>query len=222
MDGLERHGSVLKKSYISKLVLWYYMIKAIIFDYGGVLSVEGSLSSFGEIYAPKLGVDPEEFTRLIIDNWSKARINKMDSKMFWLNLSKFLKIDQKIFRKDFMEFSGFKHEVLDLIKKLKNNYKLGLLSNHIEDWLEEIIAEHKLNEVFDIITTSYKTRIAKPDISIFKEIVEQLGVNPTECIYIDDLEKNIPPAKELGMKTILFKNFEQLKKELISFSINID
>ncbi len=198
------------------------MIKAIIFDYGGVLSVEGSLSSFGEIYAAKLGTDPEELKRVIIDNWFKARISKMDSKLFWLNVSKFLKIDQKILRKDLLEFSGFKHEVLDLIKKLKKNYKLGLLSNHIEDWLEEIIAEHKLNEVFDVITTSYKSKIAKPDISIFKEIVEQLGVNPTECIYIDDLGKNIPPAKELGMKTILFRNFEQLKKELTSFSIKTD
>ena len=197
------------------------MIKAIIFDYGGVLSVEGKLSSFGEIYAPKLGADPEEFKKLIHNNWDKARINNMDSELFWLNLSKFLKIDQKIFRKDFMEFSGFKPEVLDLIKKLKKNYKLGLLSNQIEDWLEEIISEHKLNEVFDVITTSYETKIAKPDISIFKEIVEQLGVDATECIYIDDMEKNIPPAKELGMKMILFKNFEQLKKELISLSINI-
>jgi len=198
------------------------VIKAIIFDYGGVLSIKGGFSSFGEIYASKLGVDPEELKRVIIDNWSKARISKMDSKMFWLNVSKFLKIDQKIFRKDLMEFSGFRYEVLDLIKKLKKDYKVGLLSNHIEDWLEEIIAEHKLNEVFDVITASYETKIAKPDISIFKETVKRLGVDATECIYIDDMEQNIPPAKELGMKMILFKNFEQLKKELISFSIKID
>ena len=58
------------------------MIKAIIFDYGGVLSIKGGFSSFGEIYASKLGVDPEELKRVIIDNWSKARISKMDSKMF--------------------------------------------------------------------------------------------------------------------------------------------
>lgn len=198
------------------------MIKAIIFDYGGVLSVEGSLSSFGEIYAAKLGVNAEELKKVIIDNWFKARISKMDSKLFWINVSKFLKIDHKTLRKDLLEFSGFNHEVLGLIKKLKKNYKLGLLSNQIEDWLEGIIDEHKLNEVFDVITTSYKSKIAKPDISIFKEAVEQLGVDATECIYIDDMEKNIPPAKELGMKMILFKNFEQLKKELISFSIKID
>jgi len=197
------------------------MIKAIIFDYGGVLSVKGSLSSFGEIYAPKFGVDPEEFKKVIIDNWFKARISNMDSKLFWINISKFLKIDYKTLRKDLLEFSGFNHEVLVLIKKLKKNYKLGLLSNQIEDWLEEIIAEHKLNEVFDVIITSYKSKIAKPDISIFKETIEQLGVNPAECIYVDDMEQNIPPAKELGMKMILFKNFEQLKKELISFSVNI-
>ncbi len=42
----------------------------------------------------------------------------------------------------------------------------------------------------------------------------QLKVEPNECIYIDDSTKNISPAKEIGMKTILFKDFEQFKHEL--------
>ena len=89
-----------------------------------------------------------------------------------------------------------------------------MLSNQIEDWLEEIIKKYQLDQIFDVIVTSYKEKIPKPDIEIFKITVERLGVQPETCVYIDDLEKNIPPAKELGMKTILFKNIEQMKKEL--------
>ena len=44
-----------------------------------------------------------------------------------------------------MDFHGFRNEILGLIKKLKRNYKLGLLTNHIEDWLEKIIKEKRLN-----------------------------------------------------------------------------
>ena len=210
-----------------KIYIWGlsfgYMIKAVIFDYGGVLSEEGELRTFGEMYAPKFNADPEEFNRVVIDAWNLARVNKIHSRLFWRKLAGFLSTDEKNLRTDFLDFfKGFRYEVLDLAKRLKKNYRLGLLSNQIEDWLEEMIENHKLKEVFDIIVTSYGSRVAKPDISIFKEVVEKLKVNPPECVYIDDLEKNIPPAKKLGMKTILFSDFQQLKKELIKYKVKIN
>lgn len=199
------------------------MIKAIIFDYGGVLSAEASLRSFGAMYAQKFQKNPEDFNTVIIENWIPARVNKIDSRLFWKNLANFLGTDAKLLRKDFMDFFGFREEVFELIKKLKKNgYRLGLLSNTLEDWFEEIIQNRKFNQTFDVIVTSYKSKIAKPDISIYNEIVEKLNVKPDECIYIDDLEKNIPPAKQLGMKTILFTDFENLKKELASLSVKFD
>ena len=95
-----------------------------------------------------------------------------------------------------------------------------MLSNHIEDWLEELIEKHKLNQIFDSIVTSYNSGMAKTDINIYKKIVNDLDVKSNECIYIDDLEKNLPPAEELGMKTILFKDLEQLKEELKNLGVN--
>jgi len=198
------------------------MIKAIIFDFGGILSIRASLRSFGEFYAPKFGANIEELNKLLVDNWHKARINKIKSKLFWENSANFLKTDKDILRKDFIDYFGFNYEVLEFVKKLKKNYRLGLLSNNIEDWLEEIIEKHKLNKIFDVIVTSYNSRIAKPDIRVFEEIVQKLSVNPKECVYIDDMEKNIPPAKHLGMKTILFKDIRQMKKELVDLGVKID
>ncbi len=195
------------------------MIKAIIFDYGGVLSVEASLLGFGSHYAKKLGADPAEFKELIFDNWFKARVNEISSKEFWENLASFLKTDAETLRKDFVAFFGFNQEVLQLAKELKKNYKVALLSNQIEDWLNQVIEEHGLRQVFDVIVTSYDSRLAKPDIAIFKETVEKLGVKPEECVYIDDMEKNISPAKALGMKAILFKDIKQLKRELNSLGV---
>lgn len=197
------------------------MIKAIIFDYGGVLSNKRSLRSFMEINASKYKTNPWEFNELLIDNWHKARIDKINSKLFWKNLADFLKTDKKTLRKDFMNYLGFRHEVLDLIKKLKRSYKLGLLSNQIEDWLEEVIENHKLNQIFDVIVTSYNSKVAKPDIAIYKKIVNELGVKPNECVFIDDMEKNIPSAKEIGMQTIHFKDYPQLLDELKNLGVNI-
>ena len=199
------------------------MIKAIIFDYGGVLSEGGKLSflSFSKQCAVKFNVDPEVFKQTFVEHWNQAKINAIHSSMFWEILGKHLGITKEQIRTDFAGFDRFRHDVFDIVKKLKKQYKLGLLSNHIEDWLEETIENHHLNKTFDVIVTSYKSRKAKPDIRIYKEIVEQLQVKPTECVYIDDLEKNIPPAKELGIHTILFTNLEQLLEELRDLGINI-
>ena len=138
------------------------MIEAIIFDYGGVLSEESSLRSFGSMYAPKFGKNAEDFNRLIVDTWIQARVNKINSKLFWDKLSNFLVTDSKSLRKDFMDYFGFRKDVFELVKKLKENgYKLGLLSNQIEDWLEEIIEKHgpgKAPELLDLLTDMFGMR----------------------------------------------------------------
>lgn len=195
-------------------------IKAIIFDYGGVLSRETRLNYFGEIYASKHGKSAEDFKKLMRENWHLARINKISSQDFWRKLASFLEVHPPDLRRDLMKFFGFNKELFEFVKKLKRKgYKIGLLSNQIEDWLEEVIENHGLNQIFDAIVTSYKSKVAKPDILLFKEITEKLNLNAAQCIYIDDMEKNIPPAKKLGMKTILFKNNKQLITDLKKLGI---
>ena len=196
-------------------------IKAIIFDYGGVLSTPGKIGFFCERYATKLNKNPEEFMELIKENWNKAKINKIKSTLFWTKAAEFLEIDSEKFRRHLLNSFKFQEGVLIIIKTLKENYKVVLLSNQLEDWLEEVIKEKELDKVFDVIVTSYTSKIAKPDIMIFKETVEKLEVKPEECIYVDDLEKNIPPAKKLGMKTILFKNNKQLINDLKKFGVKV-
>ncbi len=196
-------------------------IKAIIFDYGGVISLHGRIYPFCEKWAIKLNKDLKKFRKMISENWFKASINRVNSKLFWKRLANFLKIDTEIVRAKIMKYMGFRQDVFELVKRLKKNYKVALLSNQIEDWLGEIIKEKNFKEVFDVIVTSYTSKIAKPDIRIFKETVEKLEVKPEECVYIDDLEKNIPPAEKLGMKTILFKNNKQLINDLKKFGVEV-
>lgn len=199
------------------------MIKAIIFDYGGIFTPTARFKDFCTDYISKRhNINPDKLHEVLIENWSKAKVSEIKSELFWKNVADFCNIDKDYLRKTLINYLGFRPEMLILAKKLKKKYKLGLLSNHIEDWLEEIIENHKLDQVFDVIVTSYGSKIAKPDIRIFKEIVEKLKIKPEECIYIDDFDTNIPPAKELGMKTILFKDFEQFKKELSDYGVDLD
>lgn len=197
-------------------------IKAIIFDYGGVLTVGRFFNTFAKKYADKFNVDSEELLKIIRENWQLAKVNKINPKLFWERISEYLDYDKDKLRLETIQYFGFREELFKLIQSLKPKYKLVLLSNQIEDWLGEEIKKRNLNRLFDVIVTSYESKIAKPDVRIFQEVVNKLNVLPEECVLIDDIEENIIAGRKLGMKTILFRNLDKLKEELTRVGVKMD
>jgi putative hydrolase of the HAD superfamily len=55
---------------------------------------------------------------------------------------------------------------------------------------------------FDVFIESRVSGLRKPDPRIYELVCEQLGVTPTETIFLDDLGLNLKPAKAMGMHTI--------------------
>ncbi len=185
------------------------MITTIIFDWGGVFSKKASLREFCEEYAQKHRLNSEAMQELIIKLWLNARLGKNEHN-FFDELATFANTTTKEFKEDFFPYFELNNELLEFVKEeLVGNYKLGILSNNIRDWFEPIIKELDLHSIFDVIVTSYNTQNAKPDLKIFKIALQEFNENAQHCIYIDDLSKNIPPAKELGFHVIQFKNTQQ-------------
>jgi putative hydrolase of the HAD superfamily len=60
--------------------------------------------------------------------------------------------------------------------------------------------ENFFPRIFDIIFTNY---IPKPNPEPYRQVLECIGVDPAECMMIEDLPANLKPAKELGMTTVL-------------------
>jgi epoxide hydrolase-like predicted phosphatase len=200
------------------------MIRVIIFDFGGVIGREVGFDVLSEKLHKKYKVSKETLKELITTYWEKARIGSISSDKFWYALAVDLKRNPEEIRNDFMVMSNkINNEMVYLIQKLRSRYKLVLLSNHIEDWLEEIINENSLRDLFDLIVTSYDMKIAKPDERLFAFIKNKLHVAYNECLVIDDLEKNTSAAKSLGMKTVLYNNieFRSLLAELLHFGIEL-
>lgn len=88
------------------------------------------------------------------------------------------------------------------------------MSNQIDDWLEGEIDKYNLRDKFDYFLNSYNVGLKKPDPRIFELAVQKTECTYNECLFIDDANKNVEQAKKLGMKTILFDNFDQFKFEL--------
>jgi epoxide hydrolase-like predicted phosphatase len=105
-------------------------------------------------------------------------------------------------------------EMIDYIEKLKKKYKTAILSNYnseLENLLKNIF---KIYHLFDVVVNSYNLKISKPNPDIYKHTLKKLNVKAEEAIFIDDKERNTKVAETLGIKSIVFKNFKQFKKDL--------
>jgi putative hydrolase of the HAD superfamily len=109
---------------------------------------------------------------------------------------------------------GFRPEVYAFAKDLKNRYRMAMITNQLQDWFEIAAKDHAIRELFELIVTSYESGLAKPDLEIYNFTLEKLGVPAAECVFIDDMEKNVRAAEAVGMHGIVFQNFEQLKADL--------
>lgn len=105
---------------------------------------------------------------------------------------------------------------IKLIPKLKNKYRIAILSNNQKNWPKKFIAKSHIAELKGIpFFNSAKIGFRKPHKNIYQFTLKHLKVHPKECIFIDDKPENIKPAKELGMHTILYQqNFLDLRKKL--------
>ena len=67
---------------------------------------------------------------------------------------------------------------------------------------------------FEAVIESSKAGVRKPDPRIYQMMCEQLGLDPTDCVYLDDLGINCKPAAALGMAAIKVTSGEQALADL--------
>ena len=72
---------------------------------------------------------------------------------------------------------------------------------------------------FDGVVISGALRIAKPDPSIYRHLLERYALRPEDTVFIDDAPRNIDAAAALGMRAIRFTGAEALRAELIALRL---
>ena len=192
------------------------MIKAIIFDYVGVL-----VGNFGNPFyncLNKLTKKPtEEIKNTFRKHWNKLKIGKIDDNAFWKEMSKELTLspqDIEEAKKVALKICEPKKETLDLVKQLSKKYDLYLLSNSCYGWSEHSYNTNGLKLYFKHSFFSHNLKLAKPDPKIYQYALKKTHLKPEEIIYVDDKIENVNAAKKLGMHGILFKDLNSFKESL--------
>ena len=133
------------------------------------------------------------------------------------------------------EFLKYVHEInLDFLKKdlvlrkelLKLNAKKFVFTNGSHDHVINITKHLGIDDIFDgafdITDCNY---IPKPAIEPYKKLINKFDIDPNETVFIEDIAKNLEPAKKVGMKTVWLINDEywgkkDSDKDFIDLKIN--
>ena len=103
--------------------------------------------------------------------------------------------------------------MIDLLPDLKSRYQLVLLSNTDELHVEYIDRHYGFFHFFDHLIFSYEVGFLKPGEKIFQIALEKSQSSPEQCVFIDDLEKNVRTAVRLGMRGIHFKGYDRFVQD---------
>ena len=199
-------------------------IKAVIFDLGGVI-----LDSPMEIFAAfeKQHGLPENFlNRLIVESgqegaWARLERGELALTEFFDAFDEEIRnAGANISSRELMaavnDFANMRPEMLQLVRRLrKSGYLVAALTNN---WLLDdggtSTGLDVLKAEFDVFVESSRAGVAKPDPAIYEMALRELGVRAEAAVFLDDIGRNLKPAKQMGMTTIKVTNAEDAIAEL--------
>jgi len=205
------------------------MIKAVLWDFGGVITTS-PFEAFNRFEAEN---DlPTDFIRSI--NATNPESNA------WAQLES-SRISVQEFDEKFAEEARTRgHEVrgqqvlallagdlrpqmVSAMHAIKAKFKMGCITNNIRNagegpgmarTPERASRFEEVMELFDVVIESSKIGIRKPHPDIYRIACEQMEIEPVEAVFLDDLGINLKPARELGMQTIKVVDADQALEEL--------
>ena len=175
-------------------------MKTVILDMYGVImkDPEGGLVPF--VNKTFLDLKIED----IYIHWTIANVGGMTSPDFFKNIG--FEGDLGRIEREYLDTVEIDECFYEAASKLRNHYRLALLSNDLAEWSEYLRDKFKINDFFDVIAVSGELKMKKPDPRIFGYMLKKLGQPASECVFVDDRRRNLAAARSLGMDTILFNS----------------
>ncbi len=191
------------------------MISTIIFDLGNVL-VLGNYEKAGKRFSELNGRPLEANMEIMADqsDYMKGITSSQDFAMRYIKKLKIPVSEQEFFR-IYCDVFSLNIEMFDLVKRLKKRFKLAILSNAEPTTIAFL--EKKFSGLFQMFghrIYSYDLGLLKPEKAIFEKALKITESRPEETIFIDDRLENVKAAEKIGIKSIWYTGFQELKEEL--------
>lgn len=105
--------------------------------------------------------------------------------------------------------------MIDLIREVRRDgFRTALLTNNVKEWEATWRSMMPIDEMFETVVDSAFVGCRKPDPRIYQLTLERVGLEPDQCIFIDDMEINVDAANELGIHGVHFRETAQARAEV--------
>lgn len=191
------------------------MIKAVIFDIGGVL-IKFSNSDYYSYLSGESGIGAEKIRDIIEESELPLlesgkigidKFNKYVASALGISINKVRWFE---YFKDTMEIDA---DVLELVGILHDDYITAYMSNIDASRYRYTVRVLDLYR-FDYRFTSFGIGMRKPSAGIYAHALKRMGVKPEETVFIDNQKDNVDGARKLGINAILFVGRRALDEEL--------
>ena len=188
-------------------------IRAVLFDFGGVLSAS-PFKAFAR-YEDEEGL-PAGFLRSLnatnhhTNAWARLERGEVSLEDFGALFEEEARAaGHAVAAADVLTLLGGapRPVMIQAVRRCRDRYLVGLATNNFFRARPAQTAPAGLESVlglFDEVIESSTLGIRKPEPAFFEACCTRLGIQPHEAVFIDDLGVNLKPARQLGMTTIKF------------------
>jgi len=180
------------------------VIKAIFFDYDGVLTTDKTGSLTTNQYLSRMAAVEYETVRRAFSKYNQdLLIGKITHREIWDDVCAAMrcKIDFSLLEQAFLSTPA-NDVMLALARRLKPKYALGIITDNKKDRIDCLRMSQGLDAVFNPIVVSAEVGSGKDSAAVFEHALHCLDMRPEESIFIDNNPENLIVPKALGMGII--------------------
>lgn len=189
----------------------YNKNKIVIFDWGGIIeshregeySLNTAITNFIKHFNNKVNENNLIERYFDVCTGQVKEGNKEDTWFNKIRIEFDLQCNEdefyKFYEEEFNRIEYYK-DVVEYAHSLKSKCKIGILSNLGKVDIARLDKQVDL-KVFDYVWLSCELKCSKPNEKVYKIVEKDCSISPNNILFIDDVQKNLEPAKERGWKT---------------------
>ncbi len=195
-------------------------IKAVLFDFGGVIAEEGFREGLLAI-GRKKGLDPVLFFNAAADlvHDSGYVTGRSGEAEYWAALRRATGVigsDEEL-RREILDRFVLRPSMLALAEALREQGTITAVLSDQTNWLDEIDQQAPFLHHFDLVFNSYHIGKSKRDAAIFDNVCSALDVGPAASLFIDDNQDNVERAADRGLAVIHYRDEQTFRETMRTF-----
>lgn len=198
------------------------MVKAVIFDYGGVLAEEGFREGLKAI-AEKNRLDPEVFfsraTDLIYETGYVTGEAGEAEFLDRLREETGIRESNGAIRETILRRFVLRPAVIAYVVELRAKGLVTAILSDQTDWLDELNRKDPFFLHFDHVFNSFRIGKGKRDPSVFGDVCRTMGLQPGEAVFVDDNSDNVTRASAAGLHAVLYTRLAEVKAEIQKYLV---